>query len=147
MGKPKLGISKNRKKMHYSIGAIILKKNKYLLIDRATPPLGFACIAGHIDENESPEQALVREIKEESGLDVEGYKLLFKEELDWNWCSKGIEVHYWYVYKCKTSGEIKFNNKETKSIGYYTQKQIKEFSKNKKLEAVWEYWFRKLNII
>src|SRR4030042_2352520 len=143
MGIPKVGLSLENKKMHYSIGALIERDGKYLLIDRVNPPVGFAGLAGHVDEEETEVETLVREVWEESGLRVENYKLLFEEELDWNTCSKGIAVHYWYLFKCEAGGEIKKNKFEEKSIGWYTKEQIA----NLKLEPVWEYWFRKLKII
>ncbi len=140
---PHKGISKNHKEMHYSVGALIEKNGKYLLIDRKIPPLGFAGIAGHIDKGEGKAEALKREVKEESGLMVNNHKLLFEEELDWNWCNKGINVHYWYLFECDVTGEIKQNSIEAKSIGWYAVNEIKKL----KLEPVWEYWFKKLRII
>ena len=58
MSNPKQGKSKDGKLMHYSVGALIKKDGKYLLIDRVKPPLGFAGIAGHIDEGEDEIKAL-----------------------------------------------------------------------------------------
>ena len=106
MGIPKLGVSTQGKPMHYSVGALIERKGKYLLIDRLKPPPGFAGLAGHIDQGETPEQALYREVDEEGGLKVERYKKLFEEELNWNWCKKGgkgVDVHYWYLFNCEVS--------------------------------------------
>lgn len=143
MGKPKEGLSRAGKKMHYSVGALIEKDGKYLLIDRKNPPFGFAGLAGHIDEGESASVALIREAQEESGLEVKKYKLLFEEEIGWNNCSKGTGVHYWYLFKCDVSGNIRIDENEEKSIGWYAADQIK----NLKLEPVWEYWFKKLEII
>lgn len=139
----KQGKSKNGKLMHYSVGALIKKDDKYLLIDRVKPPLGFAGLAGHIDENEDKIQALRREVKEESSLKIDSYKIFFEEELDWNQCSRGVGIHYWYLFECNVSGEIKQNNIETKSIGWYSADEIKKL----KLEPVWEYWFKKLKIL
>lgn len=66
-------------------------------------------VGGHIEENESPEEALVREIKEETNLDLIDYKLLgiiyFKY--------KGINEKM-YVYKSdKYSGELSECNEGT----------------------------------
>ena len=80
MADPKLGISINGEPMHYSAGALIKRDKKYLLIDRAKPPLGLAGVAGHIDEGETPVQALVREVFEESGLVVVKNKLIFQKK-------------------------------------------------------------------
>ena len=143
MSVSKTSISQEGTVMHYSVGALIEKNGKYLLIDRVQPPYGFAGIAGHIDAGEDPVQALVREVKEESGLTVQEYHLCFEEEVPNNVCSKGITVHYWYLYECKVSGEIQKNTKETKSIGWYSKEELKRL----KLEPVWQYWFKKLKIL
>jgi 8-oxo-dGTP pyrophosphatase MutT (NUDIX family) len=143
MGAPKLGKSKNGKLMHYSVGAVIKRNNKYLLIERKNPPFGFAGLAGHIDEGENEIQALFREVKEESGLTVKKYKLLFTEELDWDRCNYGVEVHYWYLFECEIAGSIKPNYAEVRSIGWYAPEKIKIL----KLKPVWQYWLKKLNVI
>ena len=143
MGKLKEGKTRDGEKMHYSVGVLVEKDEQYLLIDRTVPPLGFAGIAGHIDEGEHALQALKREAEEESGLEVSNCEMLFEEELDWNWCSKGANSHHWHLFKCDASGELARSKRETKSIGWYSKEEIKKL----KLEPVWEYWFKKLNII
>jgi len=142
MANPKKALSTTGKPMHYSVGAIIKKENKYLLIDRAVPPPGFAGVAGHVDENETDEQALKREVKEESNLDVTHCTLLLEEEVEDNPCVLNCTVHHWKVFKCITKGEVHKNN-ESKLIGWFTPAQIQ----NLNLEPVWKYWFQKLNII
>ena len=142
MAEPKQGLSKDGKPMHYSAGALIKKGDKYLLIDRVKPPYGFAGLAGHVDEGETELEALIREVEEESGLKVREYNLLFEEELDWNWCSKDVGVHYWFLFECEVTGEIKRNYAETKSIGWYTKEEIQDL----KLEPVWDYWLKKLEL-
>ncbi len=145
MGKPKLK-KINNEPIHYSVGAVIEKDGNYLLIDRKNPPYGFAGIAGHIDEGEKPIEALKREVFEESQLKVKNQELLFEEELDWNYCSKGINTHYWYLYDCTWKGKVKKNN-EAKSIGWYSKEEIQELNRGNKLEEVWKYWFEKLGIL
>jgi len=46
---------------------------RYVLIRRGMPPAvgAVACVAGFVDANETPEQAAVREAKEEASLDIE----------------------------------------------------------------------------
>ena len=143
MPEPIVAQSKNSLPMHYSVGAIIKKEDKYLMIDRAKPPFGFACVAGHVDEGETPEMAMKREVAEESGLEVISMEKIYEDELDFNTCRRGITVHYFYVFKCQTKGEILPNLLETKSIGWYTRAEINELT----LEPVWEYWFEKMGII
>jgi ADP-ribose pyrophosphatase YjhB (NUDIX family) len=47
------------------------KDGKILLIERAKFPKGFACPAGHVDEDSDYETSAKRELKEEVGLDAE----------------------------------------------------------------------------
>lgn len=143
MGVPKLGKSSTSKEMHYSVGAVIEKDGKYLLIDRAKFPFGFAGPAGHVDQGEVSEQTIVREVKEETGLDVNGYKQVAEEEVYGDVCRRGVTVHYWNLFKCETTGEIVQNVEETKSIGWYTPDEMKKME----LQPLWIYWFKKLNVL
>jgi len=143
MGIPKIGRSKNKQLMHYSVGAVIKKNGKYLLIERRFIPYGFAGIAGHVDVGESEKHAIVREVREESGLKVIEYSLLFDEDIYPNKCVVGIKVHHWYLFECKTTGKIKKNVIETRKIGWYSVDEIKKL----KLEPVWKHWFKKMKVI
>ncbi len=147
--------------MHISVGAIIRikhgaippngtihsnwnKEDKILMLDRAYFPFGWACPAGHADKGENPEQALKREIKEETGLKIKTYKLLIHEFVEWNKCVKGVKGHDWYVYEVgEWQGEIKQNKREVKEIDWFNPDEIKKLE----LEQVWSYWFKKLRII
>jgi ADP-ribose pyrophosphatase YjhB (NUDIX family) len=61
--------------------AIILQNNKILLMRRNKQNGDYyTLIGGPIKEGESPEQAIVREVKEESSLDVTNARLVFIEE-------------------------------------------------------------------
>ncbi len=140
---PKLHPSSKGKPMHYSVGAIIKKDDTYLLLDRVSPPFGFAAPAGHIDEWENKKQALKRIVQLETGLEVVDFTLLSQEEIDWNTCSRNIHVHHWFVFECKTTGDINRSYSESKSLKWYTIKEMKKL----KLEEMWKYWFKKLKII
>ena len=125
------------------MGALIASDGKYLLVERAVPPPGFAGVAGHVDEGETPDQALAREVQEEISLTITSAELLLEEMVDWNWCSKGVTGHYWYLYRCAAAGEMKRSFSETKSAGWYSKEEIG----NMNLEPVWKHWFERLNII
>ena len=142
MPKPKV-IKKNNMKTHVSVAAIIKKGKKYLLIDRKIRPFGFACVAGHVDEGETPLNALIREVKEESGLEIVECRLLINELKSFEKCVYGLNSHYWYIYDCRTKGSVKKNKKEEKSIDWYTVKEMKGL----KFEKAWDYWLKQLRII
>lgn len=54
-------------------GAIVVEDDRLLLVKRAHPPrIGWWCLpAGFMEWREHPEQTAVRELREETGLDVE----------------------------------------------------------------------------
>jgi len=131
--------------MHYSVGAIIKRDDKYLLMDRKNPPFGFACPAGHVDEGENPEKSLVREVKEETSLKVTKYKLIDEGEFSHEDepCRRGIGAHYWYIFECEVTGKLMKDEREAKTMNWYSVNEIKKM----RLEHVWKNWFKKLNII
>lgn len=59
-----------------SVGMIVWRNDKLLLIERKKPPFGFAPPAGHVDDDKSFEVAAKRELKEEVGLDTDNLELL-----------------------------------------------------------------------
>jgi len=149
MGKnpPKLGTSSDGRPMHYSVGALIERDGRYLLIDRNIEPYGWAAPAGHVDEGETPEYAMVRKVLEEVKLNVDGYELLFEEELGWNRCNKGVGAHYWYVFACKAYGQVETNAREAKGSGWYLPEEIRRFGTEDKLEPAWKHFFEKPRIV
>lgn len=61
--------------------AIIIEDNKMLLMHRnKNGKMYFTLVGGKLREDEAPEQAVVREVKEETGLDVTGCRLVYLEE-------------------------------------------------------------------
>ncbi|MES2970756.1 MAG: NUDIX domain-containing protein [Patescibacteria group bacterium] len=142
MAEPKTE-ERDGKIIHFSVGALIVRDNKILLMDRKKPPFGFAGPAGHIDENEDVVTALKREVREETGLTIKKYQLADEEFIPWNTCSRGIEGHYIYVYRCETEGQIRSNSSEMKSLKWYDLSELDKL----KLEPVWDYWLRKLKVI
>ena len=145
MTKVKEGISPDGKLMHYGVGAVIEREGRYLLIDRAVEPLGYGCVSGHINEKETPAEALIREVREEIDLEVVDYELIFEREINNRECSTGKISHYCYIFKCRVKGEIKINLAEIKSADWNTKDEIKE--KKSKLEPVWKFFFKKTRVI
>ena len=134
----------NGRIVHYGVGAVIKKDGKYLLIDRAEEPYGFACITGHLRRGESPEDALAREVKEEVNLEVLSYKLMFERMINNRECKSGKALHYCYIFEAcvKSNGKIEPND-EVKSADWYFEKDIK----NLKLEPLWKFFFKKIGVI
>ncbi len=66
--------------MNQASRAIIINNDKILVMFRNKHGSQYyTLVGGRVDKNETPEQALVREVKEETGLDVTSSKLVFFE--------------------------------------------------------------------
>jgi len=88
--------------------SIIVEENgKILMLDRRFPPLGLDLIGGYIDEGETPEEAAVREAKEEANIEIliEGKICSFK----WKNKSGG---HVEHIFKAKISRGKPSDSKE-----------------------------------
>src|SRR5438105_15315498 len=80
--------------MRKAVRAIVIKDD-YLLVMKRNK-FGseyYTLIGGKIDLNETPEQAIIREVKEETGLDVGNPRLLYIEEA-------GVPFGTQYIYWC-----------------------------------------------
>ena len=70
----KLKLESNRKKIRKTVDAVIVdrKMENIVLINRKYPPCAgqLALPGGFIEHKESPKEALIREVKEETGLDI-----------------------------------------------------------------------------
>lgn len=129
--------------MHRSVGAIIRKNGKILMLDRINPPFGWACPAGHVEEGESPEDAIKREVLEEVRIVVKDFKLVAHEFIPWNECKNGVKGHDFFIYEIMDwDGNVKINY-ESKNIGWFIPEEIKKM----KLEETWRYFIEKLKII
>lgn len=114
------------------------------MIDRNIFPFGWACPSGHIEKDETPEEGLMRETKEETGLEITKFKKIFDEYLPWNECSKGARGHHWHVYEIEGhTGRVDIDNREAKDWNWVPIKELKDME----LEEAWEYWFKKLGYL
>lgn len=114
-GKIKI-INTNRGIKHVDVAAIILRDNKILLTERRTYPFGLEIPVGHLEYNESLEQALKREVYEEVGLQVQSMTLLSQMEQPISYCRYGSDVEEWVVYLAECNTDEFISNNEIESI-------------------------------
>ncbi len=100
---------------HIGVYGLIIKDNKILLINKVTGPYDgkLDLPGGSFEFGERPEEVLIREIKEETNLDVIEYNLFDSDSVlvDWN-SDKGLfKVHHIGIfYKIELfKGELKEN--------------------------------------
>ncbi len=98
---PQLKLSwHNNEAQHFTIGALLknLKTGKYLIMKKRTYPFFLDIIAGHIKTEETPEQTLLREVKEETGITIQKYKKIWDGMIEGYPCRRGALNHYWYIF-------------------------------------------------
>lgn len=149
---------------HTSVGVIVWKDSKLLLIERKIYPFGFACPAGHVDNDKTYEDAATRELKEEVGLTAISLKFLLEKTEKLKCTRIGGDWHHWKIFEATTTGELKRSPSETKQTMYasldeikklaqrteaYKDKQIseKEWQQNPGLEVVWYRSLKELKFI
>ena len=110
----------------YITKAIIEFNNKYLLLEKIKDDISdknkgkWEVPGGKIEENESPEQAILREIKEETGLNCEIIKELPLLEL-----KKETFQSKCHVFLIKTTSNKVILSKEHSEFIWVTSEEVK----------------------
>jgi len=124
-----------------TVGCVIEKEEKILLTLRNIEPFNnyWSLPGGHIDFGETPKEAVIREIKEETNLNIKpkflNYFNEFHEELDWH---AAVLVFY-----AKAEGEAKKDEKEVKELGWFSEEQIFGLKMAFEHKKVLEEYFKK----
>ncbi len=117
---------------HTSVGMLVYKGAKLLLIERRNPPFGFAPPAGHVDGDISFEDAARRELKEEVGLNTTHISLIAEGRRE-NPCKRVDGTwHYWKIYEVKAAGEIQRSLEATKQAHWFDPAHIELFAQRSK---------------
>ena len=107
-------------------GALIIKDGKFLLLKRADKRAfaGYWTLpGGHVEENESSENAVKREIKEETNLDFKPifFKKYNESFPEFNWKAE-VKIYYGEV-----NGTIEIDNESSK-FRWFSLDEIKDMN-------------------
>lgn len=106
-------------------GCIILKEGKMLLLNRKTKGW-YELPGGKIKENESPEAAAIREIKEELLCDIEIMDKFGEKEFEEN----GFIMNYhWFIARVKENQKPTIGEPQT--FGHFKHFSLDELSNEK----------------
>lgn len=132
-----------------TVGAIIVNNldnpAKVLLTQRNIPPFkGQWCYpGGHIDRYEDAVTAVIREVKEETGLDVEPHYLAYFDEIIPD--QKVHNVVLMFYGEC--SGKINIQEEEVADIRWFAFEEAREMDLAFTHNEVLEYFMKKYNKI
>jgi len=106
----------------FGVSILIIQDGKVLAIHRRNDPNDWGLIGGHVEPNETPEEAAIRECLEETGLILTNPKLIFTRDLtqtftgDWEGIPTSQEgepsiqwMDSYDLVKCKTFGDYNRN--------------------------------------
>lgn len=130
----------NSKKKHFTASALIINNNKVLLVYHKKLDV-WLYPGGHVEDDENPDEALFREVREETGLEVEIISHRDNSLSDKNndvsslhlpyavLCELvGDHYHNDLIYKCKIKegNKLQFNSKESSDIGFFNYEETKK---------------------
>ena len=113
------------------VSAMIRKKDKYLLIKQAKDTFHeglWAFPGGKVEKNETPDDAIKREIKEETGLNI-NIEGLFDVQMMKNDNPKLSEKFPYAIillYLCKSSGDIKIGS-DAEEFAWLSPEEMKNY--------------------
>lgn len=111
--------------VHFSVGAVIERNSRFLLLRRSLYPIGeYSIPAGHIEEGESSQSVAIRETYEETGLAVISASLIADGVILNEPCRRSVDYHVWSFYACNCIGDPRMSY-ESDILGWYTFNELK----------------------
>lgn len=128
----------DKKFTHYGVYGLLFSDDKLLLIKKYGGPYSnkLDLPGGTIEFGETPEHALIREMKEEVGIDINAYNLIDACSVEIEWEHKGQIEHIHHiaiVYQVseyenciKQENEIDSQNNDSLGANFYDLSKLKE---------------------
>lgn len=114
---------------HIAVAALIIENDHLLVVDRRTYPFGLELPAGHVEYDETLEEALRREVYEEVGIKVTGATLLAQLEHPISYCRYGSDVEEWSIFLIEgRKGETIASNSEVESSSWIPLKHLHRYN-------------------
>lgn len=111
-----------------SVGILVWRDDRLLLIERRKPPYGWAPPAGHVDDGETYLDAAHRELYEEVTLKASSMHLMLTATYH-NRCRRPRgDFHHWQVFEATCDGHPVRSKDETCSIRWATRAELEELS-------------------
>ncbi len=130
----------NNKIKHFTASALIINDDKILLVYHKKLNV-WLYPGGHVEKNENPDETLLREVKEETGLEVE---IISNKDDSLSDCKTDIHsLHLPYAFLCELVGDhyhndliykckikknckLRYNKNESGGIGFFNINEIEK---------------------
>jgi len=122
-----------------AVGAVIFNKEKVLLVRRSNPPAQgmWAVPGGKIDPGETMQQALTREIKEETGLDIEVGEIVYVFDVIKHNEQNEISFHYVIIdFLCRLKGGRLQAGDDAREARWIARDDLKVLNVNEKTRSM-----------
>jgi ADP-ribose pyrophosphatase YjhB (NUDIX family) len=112
-------IRSTQSKFTVSVVAVILnKKNEVLVLDHfIRPGASWGLPGGFIEKDEYPDEAIRREIKEETDLEITNVRLLLV---------RTIRKHIELLYVANADGDVVLKSSEIRDFGWFREDKLPE---------------------
>lgn len=115
--------------MKIYVSTVVEYENKFLLVKEVKKQCygKWNLPSGHVEENEYIFDAAVREVKEETNMDVklDGVIAVYNNMFEGTFC-----ISFVFASKINECNEIKFDEKEIKEVKWFTLDEIKNMGEN-----------------
>ncbi len=133
---------------HIAVAIIFIENSKHeFLIQKTSKEKGgeYSSTGGHVNHKEEPIQTIIREVKEEIGIDISNDNVIDLGYLLFDFPLRFV----FYLKKDIDLEKVKCQKEEVESVSYKTEKEIKELIKkgfmHKAHAKVFEYILKKIN--
>lgn len=129
------------------VGALIIESGRILLVERGNAPLeGYWSLpGGGVETGERLEEAMRREIREETGLEVEVMGVLEVFERIMNDAEGRVEYHYVLIdYLCRPAGGTLCAATDASRCGWFSEAEIAGLKITSGTPEVIERGFRRM---
>ena len=132
-------MTQNNRFPQTAVGAVLFHKNKVLLVKRGQAPAKglWALPGGKILPGETMQQALIREIKEETGLEISVGKMIYVFDVIEKDEKQGITFHYVIIdFECNyINGKLKAADDAVDAV-WASETKLRELDVNEKTKTL-----------
>jgi ADP-ribose pyrophosphatase YjhB (NUDIX family) len=113
------GVRFTQPRFQVTAGAVVVNEEGHVLLLKHVfrPGSGWGIPGGFLEQGEQPDEAVRRELREETGLEVESAELVFIRAYE---KSARVEI----IYRCRAHGAVRLDGYEIKSGDWFATDEL-----------------------